>query len=1321
MNMKKILTALLSGVVIVGTMTVSAMAANTLPEAVDGTIKLTEDVVLEETYAIVEDVEIDLNGYKITSADITGEQNDFSPLIKITDADVIIVDSSDENDGVIVPGVKNDIKSYNNTVRTIELRNGSLIVDGAVIKGQHGVNTKWSGVAIEAYETTVTIEDSEIYGGDSEKKDIGDNTSTYYTNQGTAGKAIVSYGSDIVIIDSKIYGGSGTATGDTKTTGYISGGANQADGVTAIELRGATVSKVPSTLSATGSEFYGGNSALRNPAEALNIQGNTEAVLDDCVVVGGSVKPGMGNYGVGGNGLYLSGTPTVTVKNSSITAGVGLSSTKNGALEISSSSANPTVVVENSTLDGGKYYAIGGSGKQGSFTLIDTTIKADEALVEAGTVSQIFAEGEITVDENSASKTIDVEIISMTGATIIGSEDENIVVAPSVATVNGEYYSSLDDALVAADEIDSAVVTILPGTYELGKVEFPRSLSGVTIRGNDTVLVNSAFVSFGGDSVNYQDITIENIEFDNSYILFTGHRVGADGVTYKNWTIKDCEFYDLETEAAVFFNLAPESEHMENFTFTNNVIKNVTGEYKSGMGLNSSMGTINISGNEISNVAWNAIQLIDVEDGSVVTISGNELSSGADEGVVNLYNVNVGVTLADNEIKTLEGQPAYAYFTAVKAGEKFYASIDAAIAGATAGDTITIPAGTYAPFTIPTDKNNLTVVGETDANGNNLVTIKTLESDVTTHNGGIFVQAETFTLKNVNVTAGTVGGASSTWMSSSIGNTNGDTGMRSNLKNLTIEGCSFTGSGAYQAVWTNQGNITVKNTTITNYTNGIDNYGIGANQEVVIENSEITDVTNAFHTGEAEDGAKIKVTGTTIESDKIDVGGAVAVTITESEITGAKATAYAASSITVTESALYGTSFATDGSDSAVALSAVYADNIDDIVAGVKDNENITFTTYYPSEDDLGNTDKLVDVPMLADYIKVVFDPANDAEGEKVYNINLVAIDNQTINRLNSVDLTFKLANTTGKTEFEIIASNSEVAINPVNNSTVRYEFHYEGKDGVKTDTANVITIGQVKFTGYGAFTFAVDTDANATNAAHATKVADSIVDTFLPNGEEGVQNGELVLDNAVIDGEILVPTRDLTINVAFPNSVENNAFAYQQMKVTVSGGDLAKAIVVELGNGFELPEIDTDVKPEAAVTAEFVNGAYVVTLTDALTYNTSYNVEVSGAGYRTARYTVTMQGEDTDGKVLNFWNNVKDNDTEVETGKSTSAKKVTYLAGDIVKDSLINIYDLSAVVSYFGETELVGNNNTYAKYDLNRDGKIDSKDVAYVLVSWGK
>ncbi|MBQ4282479.1 MAG: hypothetical protein IJB96_00950, partial [Lachnospira sp.] len=119
----------------------------------------------------------------------------------------------------------------------------------------------------------------------------------------------------------------------------------------------------------------------------------------------------------------------------------------------------------------------------------------------------------------------------------------------------------------------------------------------------------------------------------------------------------------------------------------------------------------------------------------------------------------------------------------------------------------------------------------------------------------------------------------------------------------------------------------------------------------------------------------------------------------------------------------------------------------------------------------------------------------------------------------------------------------------------------------------------------------------------------------------------------------------------------------------------------------------------------------------DKLVLNNAYTVTVSGAGYRTARYTVTM----TDDKQLNFWNNVMDEAQFVEIGKESSKVDVTFLAGDIVKDNNINIYDLSAVVSYFGTENVVTAASDYAKYDLNRDGVIDSKDVAYVLVSWDK
>lgn len=197
----------------------------------------------------------------------------------------------------------------------------------------------------------------------------------------------------------------------------------------------------------------------------------------------------------------------------------------------------------------------------------------------------------------------------------------------------------------------------------------------------------------------------------------------------------------------------------------------------------------------------------------------------------------------------------------------------------------------------------------------------------------------------------------------------------------------------------------------------------------------------------------------------------------------------------------------------------------------------------------------------------------------------------------------------------------------------------------------------------------------------------------------------------------VFVPTAELAVTIDFKNTVSDNTYKYQDMTLTVSGGDLDKDIIVKLGNdaNFDVPNL-ANREGEAITAPALADDKYVVTFTNILAVNRTYTVTIEGAGYRTTRYTVTM----TECKELYFWNNVMDNITEIEEGKKGTT--VTFLAGDIVKDSVINIYDLSAVVSYFGEIDLSETNMShYAKYDLNRDGKIDSKDVAYVLVSWGK
>ncbi len=349
-------------------------------------------------------------------------------------------------------------------------------------------------------------------------------------------------------------------------------------------------------------------------------------------------------------------------------------------------------------------------------------------------------------------------------------------------------------------------------------------------------------------------------------------------------------------------------------------------------------------------------------------------------------------------------------------------------------------------------------------------------------------------------------------------------------------------------------------------------------------------------------------------------------------------------------------------------------------------------------------------------FVKVDVDDAgkDTAEGEDLYNINLVGSNEEIINRLNSADLTFKLTSDHDMAFTIVDIADDNIVVNPVNNSDDRYEFHFGTKTNVENDTANTITIAQVKFEGYGKYDFEIVADAP--NAAHATTISDNIVDTFVPGGAaEGM--GDLIITNAITDAYIAVPTRNLIINVDFPNSVEEQTIAYNDMKVVVSGGDLAEAITIDLGSdAVETKVVTENDKATAKYVADFVDGAYVVEITDVLTVNNSYNVEVSGAGYRTARYTVRM----TDKKTVNFWNNVKDAFADVE--KDEMQAKKNFLAGDIVKDNKINTYDLSAVVSYFGETGLSATNNkAYAKYDLNRDGLIDSKDVAIVLVSWGE
>ncbi|MDY4213608.1 MAG: dockerin type I domain-containing protein [Eubacteriales bacterium] len=328
-----------------------------------------------------------------------------------------------------------------------------------------------------------------------------------------------------------------------------------------------------------------------------------------------------------------------------------------------------------------------------------------------------------------------------------------------------------------------------------------------------------------------------------------------------------------------------------------------------------------------------------------------------------------------------------------------------------------------------------------------------------------------------------------------------------------------------------------------------------------------------------------------------------------------------------------------------------------------------------------------------ADTLNLTFKKHTD---ERVYDIVLNGAG-KNINRLNAAEFKFDLSTT--KMTYDIKAADG-MALIPQEDG--KYEFHFDGKDAIGgADSGAEIVIGTVTFDGYDTFTFKA-----TVGRATATTTSDNLVTEFVTTAAAG--KGTLEIgedDNMIKDAEIKVPTQVLTINVLTNHNVGNNVAAYQDMTVAISGGNLAgNVLTYKLGND------NSDVTVATNVNGD-VTSYQIKTELD---QNKLYTVNVSGAGYRTARYTVTMNAD----KTLSVWNNVMSNEvTVVDDTKATT----NFLAGDIVKDNSINIYDLSAVVAYFGTEMATNEYNKYAKYDLNRDGKIDIMDISMVLTSWGK
>ncbi|MBE6571322.1 MAG: hypothetical protein E7656_03610 [Ruminococcaceae bacterium] len=200
---------------------------------------------------------------------------------------------------------------------------------------------------------------------------------------------------------------------------------------------------------------------------------------------------------------------------------------------------------------------------------------------------------------------------------------------------------------------------------------------------------------------------------------------------------------------------------------------------------------------------------------TVVALSNSQYAkyvlAAADATLTAPEGFTVTTPVEDSVVKYADGAYKVVRATA-KIGDVCYASINEAIAAAQPGETVTIFAGAY------TQNLNInkaiTVVGETDADGNNLVNIT----------GKLNITADGATVKNLNVNNG----------SSSAGYIN--------AKDVLVENCNITGGNGFRSCYTT-GTVTFKNSVITGATYGI-HFDGSAGGNIVIENCVITGWTS---------------------------------------------------------------------------------------------------------------------------------------------------------------------------------------------------------------------------------------------------------------------------------------------------------------------------------------------------------------------------------------------------------------------------------------------------------------------------------------------
>ena len=313
-----------------------------------------------------------------------------------------------------------------------------------------------------------------------------------------------------------------------------------------------------------------------------------------------------------------------------------------------------------------------------------------------------------------------------------------------------------------------------------------------------------------------------------------------------------------------------------------------------------------------------------------------------------------------------------------------------------------------------------------------------------------------------------------------------------------------------------------------------------------------------------------------------------------------------------------------------------------------------------------------------------------------VFNIVLTPDAGQAITRFNAAEFTL-VQNVTSGNLSAVVTAGEGLNIIPDAVTEGKYlvslQVDAEGNTTpISGTTDEALTLGQITLSGIAEGSLGV----TAAKAYMESEVNNEVVELNVTAAADA-------------NFSLQVETVPVTVRVDFINAVDTTKDAdYTDMTVTVTSA--LGSTVYDLSSANAVAGLD-DSKTAFEVETEMVAGI-------------RYTVRLQGGGYRDASKTITPAAGG--GETVYFWNNVMTEGQTLPDGETaaTAENNKNFVAGDIQMDNRIDIYDLNAVVSYFGMIDMDQDYNTYnayIRYDLNRDGKIDARDVAMVLVSWGE